>query len=182
MNVVVGVTGSIAAYKACELVRSLVKNGHKVRVVMTKAATKFVSELTFRTLSQNKVSTDLFEEGCDDWKPEHIDLANFADVFVVAPCTANVLAKFANGMADDALTATYLASTDVRKVIAPSMNVKMWENVATQANVKVLKDRGVKFVGPDEGDLACGVKATGRMCEVSEIMNVLEGGNNGRSN
>lgn len=162
MNFVVGVTGSIAAYKACELVREFIKAGHEVRVVMTKSACEFVTPLTFRTLSKNPVAVTLFNQEQENWMPAHIELANFADVFVIAPCTANVLAKLANGIADDALTATYLANK-APVLIAPSMNVNMWENAATQANVATLESRGVHFIDPDSGDLACGVNAKGKL-------------------
>ncbi|MBO7299526.1 MAG: phosphopantothenoylcysteine decarboxylase [Kiritimatiellae bacterium] len=162
MNFVVGVTGSIAAYKACELVREFIKAGHEVRVVMTKSACEFVTPLTFRTLSKNPVAVTLFNQEQENWMPAHIELANFADAFVIAPCTANVLAKLANGIADDALTATYLANK-APVLIAPSMNVNMWENAATQANVATLESRGVHFIDPDSGDLACGVNAKGKL-------------------
>lgn len=168
MNFVVGVSGSIAAYKACELVREFVKAGHEVRVVMTKSACEFVTPLTFRTLSKNPVAITLFDQDTDNWMPAHIELANFADVFVVAPCTANVLAKLANGIGDDALTATYLACT-APVLIAPSMNVNMWNNVATQANVALLEQRGAHFVDPDSGELACGVNAKGKLPSPSVI-------------
>ncbi len=171
MNFVVGVTGSIAAYKACELVREFVKAGHEVRVVMTKSACEFVTPLTFRTLSKNPVAVTLFNQEDENWMPAHIELANFADAFVIAPCTANVLGKLANGIGDDALTATFLACT-APVLIAPSMNVNMWGNPATQANVAVLEQRGVRFVDPDSGELACGVNAKGKLPEPSVIARV----------
>ena len=168
MNFVVGVTGSIAAYKACELVREFVKAGHDVRVVMTKSACEFVTPLTFRTLSKNPVAVTLFNQEEDNWMPAHIELANFADAFVIAPCTANVLAKLANGIGDDTLTATFLACTSP-VLVAPSMNVHMWENKSTQANVALLEQRGVNFVDPESGDLACGVNAKGKLPEPAKI-------------
>ena len=168
MNVVLGVTGSIAAYKACELVRLLVKRGDEVHVVMTEHARAFVTPLTFQTLSRNPVECNLFEDP-QDWKPEHISLAAAADLVVVAPATANILAKMAHGIADDLLSSTLLA-TKAPVVVAPAMNDGMWTNPATQANVAVLMSRGVRVVQPGTGELACGTSGTGRMAEPSEIL------------
>jgi phosphopantothenoylcysteine decarboxylase/phosphopantothenate--cysteine ligase len=167
-TILLGVTGSIAAYKACELTRLFVKNGHDVQVLMTEGATKFVTPLTFRTLSRNPVPTDMFSEP-DQWVPGHVALADRAEILVIAPCTANVLAKLAHGLADDLLTATALA-TRAPVLIAPAMNTNMWEHPATQANVKTLLDRGVCFVDAGVGDLACGISGKGRMAEADEIM------------
>ena len=166
-TILLGVTGSIAAYKACELTRLFVKDGHDVQVLMTVAATRFVTPLTFRTLSRNPVSTDMFDEP-DQWVPGHVALADRADVLVIAPCTANVMAKLAHGLADDLLTATALA-TRAPVLLAPAMNTNMWEHPATQANVKTLLDRGVHFVDAGTGDLACGITGKGRMASVDEI-------------
>ena len=168
MKVVVGVTGSIAAYKACELVRLLVKRGDEVHVVMTEHARAFVTPLTFQTLSRNPVECNLFEDP-QDWKPEHISLAAAADLVVVAPATANILAKMAHGIADDLLSSTLLA-TKAPVVVAPAMNTGMWENPATQANVATLAARGVRIVSPGVGDLACGTAGAGRMAEPDEIL------------
>ena len=168
MNVVLGVTGSIAAYKACELVRQLVKRGNDVHVVMTEHARAFVTPLTFQTLSRNPVGCDLFEDP-PDWKPGHISLAAAADLVVVAPATANILAKMAHGIADDLLSSTLLA-TKAPVVVAPAMNDGMWENPATQANLAALASRGVRVVSPGTGELACGTSGTGRMAEPSEIL------------
>ena len=168
MKVVLGVTGSIAAYKACELVRLLVKRGDDVHVVMTEHARAFVTPLTFQTLSRNPVECDLFEDP-QDWKPGHVSLAAAADLVVVAPATANILAKMAHGLADDLLSSTLLA-TKAPVVVAPAMNTGMWENPATQANVAALAARGVRIVSPDTGDLACGTAGAGRMAEPSEIL------------
>ena len=167
MNVVLGVTGSIAAYKACELVCLLVKRGDDVHVVMTEHARAFVTPLTFQTLSRNPVECDLFEDP-RDWKPGHISLAA-ADLVVVAPATANVLAKMAHGIADDLLSSTLLA-TKAPIVVAPAMNTGMWENPATQANVVALAARGVRVVQPGTGDLACGTEGAGRMAEPADIL------------
>jgi phosphopantothenoylcysteine decarboxylase/phosphopantothenate--cysteine ligase len=171
-TVIVGVTGSIAAYKSCELVRVLVKAGHDVKVIMTVAATKFAAPLTFQTLSRNPVFVDQFELP-SEWKPEHISLADDADLLVIAPCTANVMARMTYGLADDLLTATALA-TRAPIVIAPAMNTGMWDNVATQANVKTLISRGVLFVDADSGELACGDYGKGRMAEPEAIARVVE--------
>lgn len=160
-TILLGVTGSIAAYKACELVRLFVKNGDEVQVIMTQAATRFVTPLTFRTLSRNPVSIDLFDEP-DEWVPGHIALAERAQALVIAPCTANVIAKVAHGIADDMLTATALA-TRAPLVIAPAMNTGMWENPVTQANIAALTARGARFIDTAEGELACGTTGKGRM-------------------
>ena len=166
MKVLVGITGSIAAYKAAELVRLFVKNGDEVRVVMTPAATEFVRPLTFQTLSRNQVCVDQFAPPAE-WRPEHIALSE-CDIAVVAPATANTLAKMRFGMADNLLTATLLA-TRAPIVVAPAMNAGMWSAAATQENVAALRARGVKFVGPDDGELACGVEGTGRMASPERI-------------
>jgi len=171
-SVVLGVTGSIAAYKAAELVRQMKARGWDVSVVMTRAATEFVGELTFRTLSRNPVGVDLFDKTLE-WMPDHISLAERADVLVIAPCTANVLAKLAHGIADDLLTATALA-THAPLVVAPAMNEKMWDHPATQENVRILRKRGALIMDVAAGDLACGTKGKGRMAEVHHIMKEVE--------
>ena len=168
MNVVLGVTGSIAAYKACELVRLLVKRGDDVHVVMTEHARAFVTPLTFQTLSRNSVECDLFADP-QDWKPGHISLAAVADIVVVAPATANILAKMAHGIADDLLSSTLLA-TKAPVVVAPAMNTGMWENPVTQANIAALTARGVRVVQPGTGELACGTEGAGRMAEPADIL------------
>ena len=170
-HIVLGVTGSIAAYMAAELVRLMRRQNWAVSVVMTRAATEFVTPLTFQTLSRNAVGIGLFDEK-DGWHPEHIAYADRADVLVIAPCTANVLAKLAHGLADDLLTCTALA-TRAPLVIAPAMNSKMWEHAATQANVALLKGRGVTLAGPGQGDLACGYEGNGRMVEPDEVVRVV---------
>ncbi len=166
-TVVLGVTGSIAAYKACELVRLLVKAGHDVHVVMTDHAKEFVTPLTFRTLSRNPVESAMFEDPLE-WKPGHISLAEAADVLVIAPATANILAKMANGIADDLLSSVALA-TSAPIVAAPAMNTGMWQNAATQANFATLGARGVHFVEMGTGELACGTSGPGRMAESADI-------------
>ena len=170
-KILLGVTGSIAAYKACELIRLFVKNGDEVTVVMTKAATEFVAPLTFQTLSRNPVFVDQFAPPVS-WKPEHISLAEAADLVVVAPATANTIAKMRYGLADNLLTATLLA-TRVPIVVAPAMNTGMWESPVTQDNIAALKARGVTVIEPGDGELACGVKGKGRMMEPEKIFAAL---------
>lgn len=167
-RVVLGVTGSIAAYKAAELVRLMRKRDWQVRVVMTRGATHFVGPLTFQTLSQNPVAVEMFDPDVE-WVPGHIALADDADVLAIAPCTANVMAKLAHGLADDLLSATALA-TSAPIVIAPAMNVKMWEHPATQANLATLRGRGVRVVDVGAGDLACGYEGRGRLAELDDIL------------
>ena len=174
-DVVVGVTGGIAAYKACELVSRLVKEGASVYVVMTANATRFVAPLTFETLSNHPVVTDTFDRP-QTWEVEHIALAKRAALFCVAPATANILAKMAHGIADDMLSTTLLA-TKAPVLVAPAMNTGMWTAPATQENLRLLKARGVHQVGPDAGRLACGDAGAGRMAEpaqiIEEIVNIL---------
>lgn len=171
-TVVLGITGSISAYKACELTRLLIKEGHEVCVLMTPHATKFVTPLTFQTLSKNPVEVELFgREGI--WKPTHISLAQRADVFVIAPCTANAIGKIANGIADDLLSSTAIA-TKAPILIAPAMNVDMWNNVANQANLKTLQSRGVKIIDAETGELACGTVGKGRMADPATIVKVID--------
>ena len=170
-TIVLGVTGSIAAYKACELVRLFVKNGDDVRVVMTDHAKEFVTPLTFRTLSRNPVENAMFADPLE-WKPGHISLAEAADVLVVAPATANIIAKMANGIADDLLSSVALA-TNAPIVVAPAMNTGMWENAATQGNIETLKNRGVRFVEIGNGELACGTSGPGRMPEPEAIFGAV---------
>jgi phosphopantothenoylcysteine decarboxylase/phosphopantothenate--cysteine ligase len=173
MNIVLGVTGSIAAYKACELVRLFVKNGDNVRVVMTASAQKFVTPLTFQTLSRNYVGIDQFALPVE-WKPEHIAYAD-ADAIVVAPATANIIAKMAHGIADDLLSSTLLA-TRSRIFVAPAMNDGMWDNPATQANLEILRSRGIEIIEPDSGELACGTTGKGRFCAPEKIYAALHVG------
>lgn len=166
-TIVLGVTGSIAAYKAAELVRLMVKKDWDVHVVMTQDALRFVGELTFRTLSMNPVVSDMFDAP-DEWVPGHVSLADRADVVVVAPCTANVIAKMSAGIADDMLSCVLLA-TRAPVVLAPAMNDGMWGNTATQENVARLRNRGVEIVDVEEGALACGRNAAGRMADIAKV-------------
>ena len=170
MNIVLGITGSIAAYKAADLASQLVKQGHEVHVVMTRAATEFITPLTLQTLTRHPVLVSLEDEK-QSWKPGHIDLADQADLFLVAPATANVLAEFANGLAPDPLSSIYLAlPRETPVLIAPAMNGKMWLHPATQRNVEQLTQDGCTFVGPAEGDLACGYQGIGRLASVEDIL------------
>ncbi|MGO9336364.1 MAG: bifunctional phosphopantothenoylcysteine decarboxylase/phosphopantothenate--cysteine ligase CoaBC [Terracidiphilus sp.] len=180
MRVTVGVSGGIAAYKAAELVRALQRQALEVHVVMTAAAGKFVQPLTFAALTGHKVITSLWDDwgGDTDAAPqeqsgiEHIGEAQWADALVVAPATANILAKFAHGLADDFLTTMYLA-TRAPVLVAPAMNVNMWEHPATQANLEILRQRGVRVIEPGTGSLACGMVGAGRMAEPESIADAV---------
>jgi phosphopantothenoylcysteine decarboxylase/phosphopantothenate--cysteine ligase len=178
MRVTVGVSGGIAAYKAAELVRALQRQAVEVHVVMTAAAGKFVQPLTFSALTGHKVITGLWDEpGAGDAAAEqdgidHIAEAQWTEGLVVAPATANILAKFAHGIADDFLTTMYLATT-APVLVAPAMNVNMWNHPATQANLEILRQRGVRVVDPGTGDLACGMVGTGRMAEPEAIASAV---------
>lgn len=171
-TVLVGVTGCIAAYKSCELVRALQKKGYRVKVVMTENATHFVDATTFRALTNEPVAVNLFAGAADPIY--HISLAAEADLFIIAPCTANVAAKITYGLADDLLTTTALA-TQAPMVIAPAMNVHMYENKITQQNLKTLAARGITIVEADEGYLACGEVGKGRMPEPTYLADVVDG-------
>ena len=173
-EILVGVTGGIAAYKTADLVSRLVQEGAAVSVVMTEHAQRFVGTPTFQALSRRPVYTDLFAEGAYD--ADHIALADRAEAAVVAPATANVIGKLAAGIADDLLS-TVLVALRVPVILAPAMNEAMWNHPAVQANVETLRRRGVRFVGPEEGRLACGTEGPGRMAEpvsiLAEIVAVL---------
>ena len=169
-RIVLGVTGGIAAYKACDLVSRLIKRGAQVRVVLTEHATRFVPPMTFEALSGNPAHVDSFAPRSE---MAHISLSKWADALVIAPATANCLAKLAHGIADDLLSTTALAMT-APLLIAPAMNANMWRHPATQANFKTLLERGVRSVGPDSGRLACGDDDVGRMSEPEAIARALE--------
>ena len=169
-RILVGVTGGIAAYKAAELIRAIRRRGADVKVVMTEAATKFVSPLTFETLSGNEVSWKLFPER--KWDVGHVRLAEWAEVLVVAPATANFLGKAAGGVADDLLTTVVLAAR-CPVVVAPAMDAFMWANPVVQENVRKLKDLGYKFVGPEEGELASGLTGKGRLADLGRILDAI---------
>lgn len=170
-RIILGVTGSIAAYKAADLASQLTKAGHKVTCVLTRAALEFVTPLTLSTLSKNPVITDLFAEK-EGWQPGHIQLADEAELLLVAPATANILASMANGFAHDALTAIALA-TRAPVLIAPAMNGKMWQHPATLKNVETLRGFGHRFVEPAAGMLACGYEGVGRLAEVETILQAV---------
>src|SRR5437016_3983884 len=168
-NIVLGVTGSIAAYKAADLASQLTKQGCDVHVVMTADALRFITALPFKTLSRHAVITDLYDEE-EGWKPTHITLADEADLLLIAPATANVMAKLAHGIADDALSCVALAlNPKAKTLIVPAMNGKMWQHPATQENVATLKGRGVEFIGPEEGLLSCGYEGLGRLWPVEKV-------------
>jgi phosphopantothenoylcysteine decarboxylase len=166
-TILLGVTGSIAAYKAADLTSRLIKSDCEVCVIMTAHATEFVTPLTFQTLSRHPVTTGIFDEK-QSWHPGHIALADRADLLLIAPATANIIAKLAHGIADDALTSIALASR-APLLIAPAMNGKMWQHPATQENVATLTSRGAEFIGPEEGLLACGYEGIGRLWDPGEI-------------
>src|SRR5258706_16368525 len=168
-NIVLGVTGSIAAHKAADLASLLAKQDAEVRVVMTADALHFITPLPFKTLSRHPVVTNLYDEE-EGWKPTHIYLADEANLLLIAPATANVIAKLAHGIADDALTCIALALNPAARIlIAPAMNGKMWQHTATQQNVATLKSRGVEWTGPDTGMLSCGYEGAGRLRAIEQI-------------
>ncbi|MBI2930129.1 MAG: hypothetical protein HYY16_00635 [Planctomycetes bacterium] len=171
-RIVVGVTGSIAATKAAEVVSQLVQRGAQVHVVMTRAATQFVGPLTFQTLARTRVMVDPFDlENVID--PTHVSLTDEAELVLIAPATANVLAKIAHGMADDMLTSLVLA-IQCPLVIAPAMNDRMWSNKAVQANVARVRELGAEIIEPEKGFLACGTYAVGRLAEPARIVAEVE--------
>jgi len=177
MRVTVGVSGGIAAYKAAELVRALQRQALEVHVVMTEAAQKFIQPLTFAALTGHKVITGLWDGAGSDAQSgesgiEHIGEAQWAEALVVAPATANILAKFAHGISDDFLTTMYLA-TQAPVLVAPAMNVNMWNHPATQANIDLLRQRGVRVIEPGTGELACGMIGAGRMAEPDAIADAV---------
>ncbi len=168
-NIVLGVTGSIAAHKAADLASLLARQKCQVHVVMTADAQRFITPLPFKVLSRQPVVTDLFDEE-EGWLPAHIRLADEADLLLIAPATANIMAKLAQGLADDALTCIALALNPKAKIlIAPAMNGKMWLHPATQENLARLKARGAEFIGPAEGMLSCGYEGIGRLWPVEAI-------------
>ena len=172
-TIALGVTGSIAAYKAADLCSKLVQRNYNVVVLMTASARKLITTQTFLTLSRNPVISDLWETG--EWQPGHIELAARASLLLVAPCTANFIGKYANGVADDALS-TYALSHRGKVLLAPAMNPAMWMHPAVRNNVRILKERGVEFIGPAEGRVACGeAEGPGRMTDVDSILEAVCG-------
>jgi phosphopantothenoylcysteine decarboxylase len=172
VKIVLGITGSIAAYKSADLASQLTKLGYAVTAVMTRDAQEFITPLTLQTLTKRAVVTDLYDEK-ESWRPSHIQLADEADLLLIAPATGNTLAKLAAGIADDALTAIALA-TRAPFLHAPAMNGKMWLHPATQRNVETLKGWGHRFIGPEEGMLACGYEGVGRLWPVLGIVEAVE--------
>ncbi|MFH1824557.1 MAG: bifunctional phosphopantothenoylcysteine decarboxylase/phosphopantothenate--cysteine ligase CoaBC [Candidatus Firestonebacteria bacterium] len=169
-NILIGVCGGIAVYKICDLINKLKYKGANVEVIMTGNATKFVTPLTFQTLSGNRVYVDMFELiSKETLEIDHISLAEKCDLLVIAPATANIIGKIASGIADDLLT-TVVLSTKAPILIAPAMNTNMWANKIVMNNVKKLKSLGFKFIGPSYGMLACGKKGLGRLEEIDKIM------------
>jgi phosphopantothenoylcysteine decarboxylase/phosphopantothenate--cysteine ligase len=170
-NIILGVTGSIAAFKAAIIVSKLKSLGFDITVIMTKSSQSFIHPLTFRTLSQNKVVTDIFiDESVYD--PHHVSIAHKADIVVIAPATANIIGKLASGIADDALTSTVMAS-NVPVIIAPAMEENMYMNPITQRNISILKEAGYKFIGPEKGRLASGRTGVGRLADVELIVQAI---------
>ncbi len=170
-NIVLGVTGSIAAYKAPDLTSLLTKQGCDLHVVLTADALRFITAVPFKTLSRHPVVTDLYDEE-QGWQPTHIKLADEADLLLIAPATANILAKLAHGIADDALSCIALAlNPQAKLLLAPAMNGKMWLHPATQQNAATLKSRGAEFIGPEEGLLSCGYEGLGRLWPVDKVAN-----------
>ena len=170
-TVLVGVTGCVAIYKTCEIIRGFQKAGLHAKVVMTESATHFINPTLFRALTREPVAVGLFDDRPGD-PIHHISLSKEADLFLIAPCTANVIAKLANGIADDLLTTTALATT-APIVIAPAMNVNMYQNVATQQNMATLRERGVAFIDADSGYLACGDVGKGRLADPEVIVKAV---------
>ena len=173
-EVIVGVTGSIAAYKSAEIIRRLKDKGAGVTVIMTGKATKFITPLTLETLSRNPVYCSLFPEGMG-WDPAHISLAGKADLILIAPTTANIIGKLAAGIADDLLTTTVMTVKTSSVILAPAMNTRMYENPILQENLRKLKSFGYKIIEPEYGFLACEEKGRGRLADINTILKVVEG-------
>lgn len=174
MNIVLGVTGSISAYKAADIANQLNKDGHDVHVILTEGGSRFITPLTLQTLSKNHVFTDAFEEN-DPSVVTHIDLAEKADVLLIAPATGNIIGKIASGIADDLLSAVAMAAANQTYVfIAPAMNTHMYENPIVQDNIEKLRGMGFQIIEPREAMLACGTNGRGALAEVSEIVRIVE--------
>lgn len=170
-HILIGITGGIAAYKICSLIRDFKKSGADVKVICTPNALNFVTRLTLQNLSQGEVYVDEF---CvKNWRPEHVSLADWADVLLIAPCSANTIGKIAQGIADNLLTSVACAFSK-KMIVAPAMNCNMWQNEAVRANIKVLRARGVEIVEPESGFLACGYMGKGRLCSLDKIFRAVE--------
>lgn len=175
MNILLGVTGSIAAYKAADITSQLTKLGHNVDVVLTESGSRIITPLTLQTLSKNKVYMDMFEE-ITPKEVKHISLADKADLVLIAPATANIIGKLANGIADDFLSTVVMAAAVHTPVyIAPAMNTNMYENPIVQRNIETLKSYGYQFIEPKESLLACGVVGKGALADVDKIVDIIEG-------
>ena len=172
-HIVLGVTGSIAAYKAAEIVRSFRKLGCRVSVIMTKAAEEFITPLTLASLSDEKVWRSMFDAEAEERIISHISLAQEADVLLIAPASANMIGKIAHGIADDLLSTVAMATRSTI-VIVPAMNDKMYSNPIVQENIQKLRSLGMVFIGPEDGDLACGTQGAGRMADVENIIEEVE--------
>ena len=170
-KILLGVTGSIAAYKAADIIRRLKEKGYAVSVVMTQEAEKFITPLTLGSLCGEKVYQDMFEDD-QSWSMRHITLAREVDVFLIAPTTANVIGKIANGLADDLVTSTAMA-TKAKIIMAPAMNEGMYRNKIVQGNIKKLRELGVQFVEPIQGSLACGTFGEGHLAEIEDILKAV---------
>ena len=175
MNIVLGVTGSIAAYKAADIISRLKKLGHEVDVILTESGSRIITPITLQTLSKNKVYMDMFEE-ITPKEVKHISLAEKADLMLIAPATANIIGKIANGIADDFLSTVVMAAASTTPVyIAPAMNTNMYENPIVQANIEKLRSYGYRFIEPKESLLACGTVGKGALADVDDIIKVIEG-------
>jgi len=172
-NILVGVTGSIACYKSCELITSLKKKGHDVKVAMSQDASHFITPLTLQALSQNKVASDIFSLS-GQWDVEHVSLARWADVIAVFPATADMIAKIANGRADCILSAAVMAAGDKKVIVAPAMNEHMYASRIVQGNISKLRKEGFLLVGPERGRLACGADGTGHIADTEEVVGMIE--------
>ena len=170
-HILLGITGGIAAYKICTLIRDLKKSGADVKVICTPNALNFVTKLTLQNLSQNEVYEGEFTP--KNWKPEHISLADWADIMLIAPASANTIGKIANGIADNLLTSVACAFSK-KMIIVPAMNCNMWQNEAVQSNLKLLQSRGIEYLPPESGFLACGYSGKGRLCSLEKIYNTLD--------
>ncbi len=170
-HILLGITGGIAAYKICTLIRNFKKSGAEVKIIATPNALNFVTKLTLQNLSQSEVYVEEFD--VNNWKPEHISLADWADIMLIAPATANTISKIAQGIADNLLTSVACAFSK-KIIIAPAMNINMWNNDAVQNNLKILQKRGIEILEPESGFLACGYMGKGRLCSLDKIYNAVE--------
>ena len=170
-HILIGITGGIAAYKICTLIRNFKKSGAEVKIIATPNALNFVTKLTLQNLSQSEVYVEEFD--VNNWKPEHISLADWADIMLIAPATANTIGKIAQGIADNLLTSVACAFSK-KIIIAPAMNINMWNNDAVQNNLKILQKRGIEILEPESGFLACGYMGKGRLCSLDKIYNAVE--------